>query len=384
MVRGRPDWRSDIEGMRAVGALLVAIFHIWIGGVSGGVDAFFVAAGFFMTQSAMREIEKTGGLDVVAVWTRLSIRLLPGLIICLVGVIALTFLFLRRQVWPDAMKHVAASALYVHNWYLIALESDTSPNSSFEHMTQHFWAISLIGQAYLLLPMLLAVIVRIRCKSISRASVLMAVLAGVTTISFVYGLHATLRDADAAYYNLFTRFWQFSAGAMIAAAPGIVRRTTSRWIAMPGSWLGLVLLTTCGIAIGTTASFPGTASLWPVTAVTLIILFGRQDDAVNAGWLLSRRPVRRLGSLAYGIYLWHWPLCIIVLEAVKWESLSLWTGTAIILAAIALAWISEKLGRLMLATRWLRASPRRTSLVLLGCLVVIAAGTAGASYVIGP
>jgi peptidoglycan/LPS O-acetylase OafA/YrhL len=368
--------------MRVVGALLVAIFHIWIGGVSGGVDAFFVVAGFFMTQSAVREIEATGRFGVLAVWTRLSIRLLPGFIICLVGVTALNFLFLDRQVWSDAMKHVAASALYVHNWYLIALGADTTPNSSFQHLTQHFWAISIIGQAYLLMPVLLAAAVRLPCGSHARESVLLAVLAGVTAISFAYGLRATLRDADAAYYNLFARFWEFSIGAMIAAAPGLTRRA-SRWIAAPGSWLGLGLLTTCGIAIGTTASFPGTASLWPVTAAALILLFGRQDDAANAGWLLSRRPMRRLGSLAYGIYLWHWPLCALVLEAVRWESLSLWTGIAIILASIALAWISEKLARLVLGTRWLSASPRRTGLLLAGCLVMIALGAMAAAHLVG-
>lgn len=78
--------RRDIEGLRAVAALLVAVYHIWLGRVSGGVDVFFVIAGFLITGTLVRQLHRTGRIDPVRYLGRLAIRLLPQALTVLIAV----------------------------------------------------------------------------------------------------------------------------------------------------------------------------------------------------------------------------------------------------------------------------------------------------------
>src|SRR5690606_2809951 len=154
-------------------------------------------------------------------------------------------------------------------------------------------------QGYLLLPLLLAAIVWLAggdAVRVRRAAA--AALAAVTALSFAYGLDATLRNPDAAYYALLPRLWQFTIGAMLALVPAAGPRLP-RIAAAAGSWLGLALLVSCGFLIGGWATFPGLAALWPTAAGALVLSCGREDDPVNAGWLLSRRPLQALGNYSY-------------------------------------------------------------------------------------
>lgn len=372
MAAGAPaEWRTDIQGMRAVGSLLVAIFHIWVGGVSGGVDVFFVVAGYLMTGSALREIAKTGSYDMLSAWTRLTIRLFPSLILCLAAVFVLTFAFAPRPVLADAFRLLAAAAAYVHNWYLIWLGLHPLPRSEVQHMTQHFWAIAVIGQAYLLMPLLLGGAVRLGSDIVAKRRAIGVLLAAIVAASFVYGVIRTAHAPDAAYYDLFARLWEFAIGGLVALRPNIGKAAPPQ-VAAAASWAGIALLLTFGALIGSWANMPGFVSLWPSAAAALILIFGRTADVRNAGWLLSRAPLVWLGSLSYGIYLWHWPFTIIVLDRLKWQSISIPVGVAIIVAAIAMSWLTRVLSRRILSASWLKASPRRTSLLLTSVLLTIA------------
>jgi peptidoglycan/LPS O-acetylase OafA/YrhL len=83
----RPPHRPEIQGIRAVAALLVAIFHIWLGRVSGGVDVFIVVSGFLITTSLLGQAERHGRIDLVKFWGGLSRRLLPAAVTVLVAIV---------------------------------------------------------------------------------------------------------------------------------------------------------------------------------------------------------------------------------------------------------------------------------------------------------
>src|ERR1700750_1147564 len=84
-------FRPEIEGLRAIAAILVAVFHIWLGRVSGGVDVFFVVSSFLITLGLLGELDRLGRIDYRRFWARLARRLLPVayLVLCCVGIAAL-------------------------------------------------------------------------------------------------------------------------------------------------------------------------------------------------------------------------------------------------------------------------------------------------------
>src|SRR5215510_2209923 len=90
------EFRPEIQGVRALGALLVATFHIWFGRVSGGVDVFFVVSGYLILGSLLRQADKTGGIDLVGFAYRLSKRLLPAALFVILAILLGAWLFLPQ------------------------------------------------------------------------------------------------------------------------------------------------------------------------------------------------------------------------------------------------------------------------------------------------
>jgi len=74
----REHYRPEIQGLRAVAALLVAAYHIWLGRVSSGVDVFFVVTGFLTTRTLLGHLERSGRIDFATFWAGLARRLLPA------------------------------------------------------------------------------------------------------------------------------------------------------------------------------------------------------------------------------------------------------------------------------------------------------------------
>src|SRR5882757_931281 len=111
-------FRPEIEGLRALAAILVAVFHIWLRRVSGGVDVFFVVSGFLITTSLLGQIERGGRVQFGPFWGRLVKRLVPAAFTVLAVVVAASVLLLPKARWKDAIEQVAASALYLENWVL--------------------------------------------------------------------------------------------------------------------------------------------------------------------------------------------------------------------------------------------------------------------------
>jgi peptidoglycan/LPS O-acetylase OafA/YrhL len=343
--------RQDIQGIRTVGALLVAAYHIWWGGVSGGVDVFFVLAGYFLASNFRQQGYAAGVMPVLDHWLRFLTRVAPQAIVALLGILLIGFFFTSPARWTAFLRDFVFSALYLENWWLIAQRVNYLSRDDDLTLTQHFWAVAIIGQVYLLWPvvaMLPAALAR-RLR-LPVAGTVTAVIAVLALASFAWSLIMTAQSPGAAYFHLFTRFWEFAAGALLGLAPGF-RLPERLW--RPLSWLGLVLLLTCGFAVGQTGAFPGYVALWPVAAAVLLVLCGREQDAANASRLLALPVLSRFGSIAFGIYLWHWPLMVVAREIEGAWPLSIGMGIGVIVAATLLAaagqWLADASARLLQA-----------------------------------
>ncbi|GAA1631173.1 acyltransferase family protein [Actinoplanes couchii] len=275
----RHTYRGDIEGLRAVAVLLVVLAHVGVPGTAGGflgVDVFFVVSGFLITGLLRREIAGTGRLDLARFYARRMVRLLPVATLVIVVTLA------GAWFWSPPVRFAtfAGDALAASTWTM-NLRLDTAGTDYFGDPApspfQHFWSLAVEEQFYLLWPLLL----------LARSRVL---LAGVTVASFAWSLYAT------SYFGSPSRAWELGAGALLALLP--FRREP--WL----GWAGLAIITAGALSFDETTPWPGVATLVPVLGTVAVI-------AAGGNRLLETRPMRWLGRMSYGWYLWHWPLLVL-------------------------------------------------------------------------
>ncbi|MFW6640083.1 acyltransferase family protein [Nocardiopsis algeriensis] len=339
--RRKSTYRPEIEGLRAVAVLLVAVYHIWFGKVSGGVDVFLLLTGFLITGSLVRGLERGKGVAFRAFLSRLAKRLFPAAAVVMGGTLAATALWMPRSRWPEIISDVFASALYYQNWHLALGAVDYLAESNAASPLQHFWSLAIQGQFYLLWPtmMLLAALAAKRF-GLGLRGVALAAVSSVLVVSFAYSLHITATDSAWAYFDGGARLWELALGGVLALT--IDRIELPRALRIVFGWVGLVALVFCGLLVPVTVSFPGYIALWPTGAAVLILLAGYTGSPVAADRILTWKPLIRLGGLSYSLFLWHWPILIVYLEVTDRVRASLSGGFYVLALSFVLAYLTKR------------------------------------------
>ncbi len=332
--------RPELEGLRAIAAILVAIYHIWLNRVSGGVDVFFVVSGFLITTSLLSMYVKNGKVLYFSYIIKLMKRLLPTAwligITTLIASIYIMPVFTKQQ----NLSEFLASAFYFQNWRLAIDSVDYLAQNNNASPYQHFWALSIQFQFYLVwLVLFFAAINILRLISgnnIKRTLILLITFVAVA--SFGYSVYLTTVNQPFAYYHTFTRVWEFGIGGILALT--IHKLTVSPRLAWFFGWLGLIGLISCGIILKVSDLFPGYAALWPVLSAVLIIVAGNNSTNFSAFRVLSWKPLVKFGGISYAFYLWHWPLLIFYYAWFDVETVSIMHGLLIIASATILAYMT--------------------------------------------
>lgn len=369
--------RLDLNGLRGVAIMLVACFHIWFGRVSGGVDVFLVLSGYFFVGSLLRQV--TAAQDpAVRWWTaatpvprliRLARRLVPTLAVVLIAVVIGTVLVLPQTRWLATGREVVASALYYQNWYLAFNSQDYTAASSVNSPLQHVWSMAVQGQFFVVtlvtalgIGVLLKLGARTVLPALSHPVVLRVVagiaIVGVASISLYWATMRMAVNQPFNYYDTIARSWEPLAGGLLAVwAPMIARYWLRSALAIGG--LGLIL--SSGWWIDGLSSYPGPWALVPVLATMALILSGSTGptNTPNAPPRMNRLlataiPVW-LGSIAYALYLWHWPVLIFYLSWSNTDQAGAIGGLLVLAVSIALAWLTYRF-----VEEPLRASPTAT------------------------
>nr|WP_083466633.1 acyltransferase family protein [Kibdelosporangium sp. MJ126-NF4]CEL17510.1 acyltransferase 3 [Kibdelosporangium sp. MJ126-NF4]CTQ91263.1 acyltransferase 3 [Kibdelosporangium sp. MJ126-NF4] len=331
----RHRYRPELQGLRALAAMLVVVYHVWLGRVSGGVDVFFLISGFLVTGQLVRSVER-GALNVRAFWGRLIKRLFPAALAVLAVVMAASVAFLPENRWFQTIREIVASALYLENWQLATDSVDYYAQNQTASVVQHFWSLSIQGQFYLVWPMLVGLVVVIARLSGQRLRpALFIALLALFVASLLWSVWLTGTNQPLAYFHSLTRVWEFSAGGMLAW--GISSVELPRWLRIAVGWAGVIGLISCGIVVQVGSSFPGYLALWPITAAALILLAGRTGSPLGADRLLAARPMRYLGNLSYSLYLWHWPVLVLYLVVRDRTQLGLLGGLGVIALSLLLS-----------------------------------------------
>lgn len=336
-------FRPEIEGVRAVAAFLVAVYHIWLGSVSGGVDVFFVVSGYLITTSLLSRFEREGTINLSEYLLGLGRRLLPLAVIVILFTMAGSILLLPQSQWDQIVGEMFASALYFQNWELATSAVDYLAQNNDASPFQHFWALSIQGQFYVFWPLLILAayfLARKLFKTPVRKT-LLSVLALIFVASISYSIYITSVNQPWAYFDTFARVWEFSLGGIVALLlPYLTMRKSIGFVL---GWLGLAIVALTGLVLPVSTIFPGFAALLPTTGALLIITAAENSSRFGVDKLLGSRPFLYFGSISYGFYLWHWPMLIFYFAYFDNTTVSIKGGIAIIALAFIASALSVKI-----------------------------------------
>ena len=335
-------YRNDIQGVRAIGAILIMIYHIWFSKVSGGVDVFFVVSGYFMAGMLARSYLRNGKVKPFEFWGRIIRRIAPLAYTVITATFIAGFFLMPPSLWYDGNNQVLTSALHLENWQLIRVGTDYLASSNPPSPLQQFWALSLQMQFYLFLPLILFLSIALS-KLVGSHKVVLFVVALVIVSSFGFSIYYTDINPAAAYFHTGTRAWEFFVGvAIFIASPFISLSSTVSRILM---WVGFLLILAVGIFVPESATYPGYIAALPVAAAGLMIIAGISDKAGYVYQMLSSKVLVYIGGISFSLYLWHWPILIYFqhYSGVMPGEMTLIEGLFVIALAFTLSVISKNL-----------------------------------------
>jgi peptidoglycan/LPS O-acetylase OafA/YrhL len=335
-------FRSDINGLRAVAVAGVVLFHFGARGFGGGfvgVDIFFVISGFLMTGIIVGRFEQ-GRFSIRQFYMDRVRRIVPALTVLCLFLIALGYIILPPDEYRLLGKHVAGSIAFVSNIFYWSEAGYFDPESRTKWLL-HTWSLSVEAQFYLLYPLFLAVVLKLRSRSAQRLLVLAA-----TAVSLLVCIIGSLKWPTAAFYFLPMRAWELMAGGLVCLYPLKAGPRARTCIAIGG----LLLLVFSVAWLRRNDIWPGWLALLPVLGTAAVIAAGRVDLVI-----LNNPVFQFLGRISYSVYLWHWPL---VVAANYYGKPDPAVEAAAVLLSILLGWASyryvEQPARLIAVWRQLR------------------------------
>ncbi|MFZ4893250.1 acyltransferase family protein [Plantibacter sp. Mn2098] len=335
---GRPRtagsaFRPEIQALRALAITLVVVYHLMPARLHGGyvgVDVFFVISGYLITSHLLGEVARTGTISLTKFWARRIRRLLPASLLVLAVTLVATLVWMPDSLIQESLRQIGASAVYIVNWALAADSVDYLAANNLPTAVQHFWSLSVEEQFYVVWPVLLVVAVLIaklarranspRLRWLTARTAILSMLILIFVVSFGYSVAETSHAQQLAYFSTFARAWEFGAGAIVGLVMSsrsferarLGRSGGTRAISITLTWIGLAAIVFAAVTFTDASPFPGSIAMIPVVGTALVILFGGVSGRGSIMPIARLAPVQRIGDWSYAIYLWHWPMIVIL------------------------------------------------------------------------
>ena len=366
MTTASKTFRTDINGLRAWAVVSVVLYHFGITTFSGGfvgVDVFFVISGFLMTKIIVNGLEKNAmagtnsPFSIISFYLSRARRIIPALLVLCAVLLLAGWYYLPAVEYQTLGTHVASALLFFSNitfWQ----EAGYFDIASHDKLLLHTWSLSVEWQFYLILPLALLAVWKIRP---GRGAQIVAIATGLV-LSLLLCIVATPIRPSAAFYLLPTRAWQMLAGGLVfLLGNSLILKVPIRRLLEA---TGFVILIGTITLFDTNSEWPGWRATVPVLATVLILLAARQGSL----WSGSR-IAQWLGDCSYSLYLWHWPVVVALVYLQLLDhpgAVVIGLGLTLLLGWLSYQWV-ERTARATLT----HLPPWRGALALLGVIALV-------------
>jgi len=315
-----------LDGLRGIAVLAVVIYHADLGFLLGGflgVDIFFVISGFLITSILLKEIELTGAIDRAQFYLRRIRRLFPALVLVLIFSVIATGLWQQDAAYT-VRRDLPWALTFVLNWSYIFFDESYFVNMSRPPLLQHLWSLAIEEQFYVIWPLILILLTKVKIGHLEvRKLVLVfsslgaiAVTLWMAHLSNRFG-YPTPNDPSRVYFGTDTHSMGLLLGCATAA---IWQNEKLRPKLTPDRrhflhLIGLLAFGVIGFYLFTISELNSALyqyGFFVVSLATAIAVFLTAHPGLRFGKVLSFKPLVWFGERSYGIYLWHWPIFMLL------------------------------------------------------------------------
>ncbi|HEY5011348.1 MAG TPA: acyltransferase [Acidimicrobiia bacterium] len=375
---------SALDGARGLAVAGVLLFHG--GHLTGGylgVDFFFTLSGFLITSLLLAESSRTGSVGLGGFWARRARRLLPALAVLMVGVAIYSVALAKPAELTQIRGDAFATLAYVANWHSIFAHQSYFALFAAPSPLNHTWSLAIEEQFYVIWPLLFVGLLT-RFRRAAPQAVLAVSLALAAISSALMIVLYDPANTNRVYFGTDTRAAAILLGAALAAWLAIHGPVTKRNTRIALETVGIAGAITLAIAWtrldGQSSTLYRGGFLLCGLAATAIIAAAVHPKRGPIAWALSFKPLCALGLISYGVYLYHWPLDVILnqtrVHVHGWPLFLVQTAVTLAVAIASYKLLEQPIRHGQLTSTQLR---KLTPAIALGLVIALFATTNGAS-----